>query len=192
MSPRLLNTLILASFFGALLISNLFYFWVKLGGNILKITGAAQLILIIVGVVSFMILMIKMINNPAFRARQNFYPLIVCIITLSVFSIFKIHATEESFQSNVKLRACKQAELYTARFFLREDQTFEDIRTGPAGSLNYANGNWKMSGDTVKLDYSTGNNKVIGDLFLVRENNLFSIRSGELLSTGYSVGYCRN
>lgn len=192
MRLKVLNAVILAAFFGALLISNLFYFWVKIGGSILKITASAEVFLLLAGSVAMIILIVKLVLNPLYRIRQNIYPALAVVVTFLIVWLFNLHTTEESFQSNVKTRACRQTDLFTARFFLRENKTFEDIRTGPAGSLQYSTGTWELNGDTIKLTYTRGNNAALGSSLIVQNEKLKTIRGGEIFPTGYSVGFCED
>jgi hypothetical protein len=186
-----LRILIIVSLAILILLSNLYYFLVKIGGSVFLIEGIIQLGLSI-GVITWTIILLwKMIKNPEWRGSSN-YLTILLIPSLIILSGFdSLTANENTFQSNVKIRACYEGTMNTSRLYLRENGEFEDFNIGFFAHVNYVSGLWRMESDTIVLTFKSGSNMILPDKIIIKDNMLFKAEPDSLFILPYYLGHCK-
>ena len=172
--------------------SNLYYFWVKIGGPIFIQLGIGNLILFIISLVYFIKLIRKTIKIISWRNYINYFSLISFFVSIFLLISPSYHFSADTFQSPVKIRACYEGTMNTSKVFFREDGTFEDFNIGFFAYVHYSHGTWYQDGDTLKLKFESKNRSgQLSDNLLIKDNILFNIVSDTLSSTHYYLGYCK-
>jgi hypothetical protein len=188
---RKLRLKILFGLFTLLAISNLYFFLVKIGGFVFLVQGVIQLILLIGLMIWIGKLIWGIVTNAGLRKVSNFLT-ILAIPTAALISWFDIlSADENTFQSDVKIRACYEGTMNTSTLYLRENGDFEDFNIGFFGYVNYVSGKWKMDGDTIVLTIKSGRHDVLRNKMLMKDDFLYAVGPDTTKRPYYYIGQCR-
>ena len=171
--------------------SNLLFVWIKMAGSALFWSGIIQIICFFSFLISFIILIVRIIKFKKWRNTINFFTIGFTIIIFVVLNIEQFNVNENTFQSDVIFRACREGTIDTSELFFREDGTFEDFNIGWFAYVYYTNGTWKQIGDTLFLDFEGEMSGLLGNKILIKDDYLYKIHTDTLIPTHYYLGYCK-
>ena len=173
------------------LLSNLYFFLVKIGGAVFLIKGLIQFTLFICLIVWTITLIWRIIRNLEWRKPANFLTISAIPIAIIISGFDSLTADENTFQSNVKIRACYEGTMNTSRLYLRENGAFEDFNIGFFAHVNYVSGTWEMDGDTIMLKITSGHHNLLKDRMIIKGNFLYAIEQDSIKPTFYYLGQCK-
>lgn len=182
---------ILIGIIALFLLSNLYFFLVKLGGFILLIESVIQLTIFICVIFWVIKFIWRIMRIREWRNLANVFT-VLAIPTVVILSGWEsLTADENTFQSDVKVRACYEGTVNTSRLFLRENGDFEDFNIGFFGIVKYVSGRWKMDGDTIHLTFRSGRNSQLRQRMIIKDSVLFAIEADTIQPTSYYLGHCK-
>jgi hypothetical protein len=188
---RKLRLKILFGLFALVAISNLYFFLVKIGGFVFLVQGVIQLVLLIGLMIWTVKLIWGIVVNAELRKVSNFLTLLTIPIAFVTSRVDSLTADENTFQSDVKIRACYEGTMNTSRLYLRENGDFEDFNIGFFGYVNYVSGKWKMEGDTIRLTINSGQHNVLANKMVIKDDVLYAVLPDTTRRTFYYMGRCR-
>jgi len=174
-----------------LLLSNLYYFLVKIGGFIFLIEGLIQLTIFICVTIWTSSLIWRIIRNSEWRTLLNVLTILAVPLAVIISGFDTLTADENTFQSDVKIRACYEGTMNTSRLYFRENGEFEDYNIGLFAHVSYVSGTWKMNGDTIRLTIKSGYHNILKDRIIIRDNFLYAIEQDTIKPTFYYIGRCK-
>jgi hypothetical protein len=174
-----------------LVLSNLYFFLVKMGGFVFIIESLVQLTILIFLIGWTGTLIWRIIRNPEWRKLSNFLTILAIPFSIVISGFDNLTPDENTLQSKVKIRACYEGTMNTSRLYLRENGNFEDYNIGFFAHVYYVNGTWKMSGDTILLKMKSGQHNVLKDKIIVKDNFLYVIERDTIKPTLYYLGRCK-
>lgn len=171
--------------------TNLAFYWIRLAGFSLLITGTIELLAFIVFAISTINLLIKLIRFIEWRNTRGYTLLVYSIVFLLGYfsSIFIIDS--EKFLSSVEYRACYEGTMNTSRLVFREDGTFEDINIGFFAHVRYINGTWVQKNDTLELKYENDRLEMLGDNIVFKNDKIYTVKEDSLIDSWYYSGLCK-
>jgi hypothetical protein len=174
-----------------LLLSNLYFFLIKIGGFIFLIEGLIQLTIFVCVAIWTGRLIWRIIRNSDWRKISNVLT-VLAIPTAVILSGFDtLTADENTFQSDVKIRACYEGTMNTSRLYFRENGEFEDFNIGFFAHVNYVSGTWKMDADTILLTIKSGQHNLLKDKMVIKDNYLYTVDQDTIKPTFYYLGQCK-
>lgn len=174
-----------------LLLSNLYFFLVKIGGFIFLLKGLIQLTIFICITIWTGKLIWRIIKISEWRKVSNFLTVLAIPIIVIVSGFKALTADENTFQSEVKIRACYEGTMSTSRLYLRENGEFEDFDIGFFAYVNYARGTWKMDGDTIKLTIKSGHHNLLRNKLVINDDFLYAVEEDTIKPIFYYLGQCK-
>jgi hypothetical protein len=174
-----------------ILLSNLYFFLVKIGGFIFLFEGLIQLILFICVTIWTGVLIYRIIRNEEWRRPSNFLTILAIPIVIYISGFHNLTADENTLQSKVKIRACYEGTMNTSRLYFRENGEFEDFNIGFFAHVYYISGTWKMDGDTIRLTIKSGQSNLLKDKMVVKDNLLYAVEQDTIKPTFYYLGECK-
>lgn len=182
---------ILLGLFVFFLLSNLSFFLVKVGGMILSVAGTIELITFIFVTIWFAKLISRIIKNSEWRNPANVLTVLTIPTAIILSGFYGLKADENTFQSEVKIRACYEGTMNTSTLYFRENGEFEDFNIGFFAHVNYVRGSWKMDGDTLVLTIESGQHNLLKERMIIKDNLLYAIEKGVIKPTFYHIGRCK-
>jgi hypothetical protein len=170
---------------------NLYYFWIKIGGGIFLIIGIFEIVSFILTIISIISLIIRLIKNISWRYRANYLTLGFGIVVIASLGFHQLRLGEDSFQSDVKLRACYEGTMNTSHLLFRENGTFEDYNIGWFAFVHYMNGTWRQNSDTIFLDSDNELPFSLSDTILVTDDLILNVKNDTIEPSYYYWGYCK-
>ena len=168
------------------LLSNLYFFLVKIGGAVFLVEGLIQLTLFICLIVWTITLIWRITRNSEWRRPANFLTVSAIPMVIIISGFDSLTADENTFQSDVKIRACYEG------LYFRENGEFEDFNIGFFAHVNYVSGTWKMDGDTIMLKITSGKHNLLKGRMIIKDNFLYAIEKDSIKPTFYYLGECKN
>lgn len=182
---------ILIGLLALLLLSNLYFFLVKIGGFIFLLEGLIQLTLFVSVTIWTGQLIWRIVRKSDWRGIPNFLTVLAIPTAVILSGVDSIKADENTFQSEVKIRACYEGTMNTSRLYFRENGEFEDFNIGFFAVVNYVSGTWKKDGDTISITITSGQHNVLRDKMLIKDNFLYAIEQDTIKPTFYYLGHCK-
>ncbi len=182
---------ILISLLVLLLLSNLYFFLVKIGGFIFLVEGLIQLTIFVCVIIWTVKLIWRIIRIPEWRRVSNILTILAIPTAVVISSFDSLTADENTFQSDVKIRACYEGTMNTSRLYFRENGEFEDFNIGFFAHVNYVSGTWKMNGDTILLTIKSGRHNLLKDKIMIMDNSLYTVEQDTIKPTFYYLGQCK-
>lgn len=174
-----------------LLLSNLYFFLVKVGGFIFIIDGLIRLTIFICVTIWTVMLIWRISKNPEWRNTANYLTILAIPAAIIISGIDSLSADENTFQSDVKIRACYEGTMNTSRLYLRENGEFEDYNIGFFAHVNYVSGTWGMEGDTITMTFNSGQHNLLRDRMIIKDNYLYKVEQDTIKPTPYYIGHCK-
>jgi hypothetical protein len=132
-----------------------------------------------------------MIRDSAWRKVSNFLTVLAIPIAVIISGFDTLTADENTFQSDVKIRACYEGTMNTSRLYFRENGEFEDFNIGFFAHVNYVSGTWKMDADTILLTIKSGQHNLLKDKMIIKDNFLYTVEPDTIKPTFYYLGQCK-
>jgi hypothetical protein len=173
------------------LTANLYYFWIRIAGGILILTGLVELACFLTVVIGTTILTVRILRRSDWRNLKNYLTIGVAVLVIIALNIRQLEPNEDTFQSPVKMRACYEGTMNTSHLYFRENGTFEDFNIGWFAFVHYSNGTWKQDGDTLLLKFKGEKNRLLDEKIIIKDYNLYKLQSDTLAPTHYYLGYCK-
>jgi hypothetical protein len=173
------------------LTANLYYFWIKVAGGILILTGLIELACFLTVVIGTTILTVRIIRRSDWRNFKNYITIGVTVLVIIALNIRQLEPNEDTFQSPVKMRACYEGTMNTSHLYFRENGSFEDFNIGWFAFVHYSNGTWKQDGDTLFLNFKGEKSRLLGEKIIIKDDILYKIQRDTLIPTHYFFGYCK-
>jgi hypothetical protein len=133
----------------------------------------------------------RVIRNSEWRGVSNILTILAIPTAVVISSFDSLTADENTFQSDVKIRACYEGTMNTSRLYFRENGEFEDFNIGFFAHVNYVSGTWKMNGDTILLTIKSGKHKLLNDKIMIMDNSLYTVEQDTVKPTFYYLGQCK-
>ena len=185
-----LRVQILFGLFVLSLLSNLYFFLVKIGGFIFLLEGLIQLTIFICLTIWIVTLVWRVMRNSAWRRLSNFLTILSIPVAVVISAFDSFNADENTFQSDVKIRACYEGTMNTSRLYFRENGDFEDFNIGFFAYVNYVSGTWRREGDTLLLTIKSGQHNLLKDKMMIKNNFLYAVDQDTIKPTFYYLGQC--
>lgn len=132
-----------------------------------------------------------MIRDADWRKISNFLTVLAIPTAFILSSIDTLAADENTFQSEIKIRACYEGTMSTSRLYFRENGEFEDFNVGFFAHVNYVSGTWKIHADTIHLTIKSGQHNLLKDKMIIKDNYLYSVEQDTIKPTFYYLGQCK-
>jgi hypothetical protein len=157
--------------------------------NLLFYLGIATLFFWIL--TKIIIEIIRIIKKRKELSISTFLPLIILTIAFldGTFNPLKIDL--EKIYGKTVFRAFYEGTQNQATFKLRESGKFDIHWTGVFFYDEFFTGNYKMIGDTILMDFNTEIPRILGDTLIIKDENLYRLKSDTLISTYFYLGYCK-
>ena len=134
---------------------------------------------------------IQIIKRRKELSCKTFMPILVLIIgiALGTYNPFKIDL--DSVYGKTVFRACYEGTQNQATFKLRDSGKFDIHSTGVFFSNNFYTGKYSMKGDTILMDFDTEIPVMLSDTLIIKEGNLYRLKSDTLIKTHFYLGDCK-
>lgn len=182
---------ILAGVIVLLLLSNLYFFLIKIGGFIFLLEGLVQLTICACLTIWIGTLIWRMIKKSEWRKISNVFTVLTVPTAVIISGFDSLTADENTFQSNVMIRACYEGTMNTSRLYFRENGEFEEFNIGFFAHVNYVSGTWKMNKDTILLTVKSGQHNLLKDKMILKDNYFYAIDRDTIKPTFYYLGQCK-
>ncbi|MEJ0032839.1 MAG: hypothetical protein WDO15_21835 [Bacteroidota bacterium] len=170
-------------------LSNLHFYWTRIGGWVISAVVTFRLLLFAVVAVAVFILFMRMYTKKEWRSRANYGTMAVFVLWLFIRTSW---VTEDSFQAPAKLKACYEGTMNSERFILRQDGTFEEYNVGFAAYVHYWSGTWKMSGDTIHLSFERTNEIKRESTWIIKPDSmLYPVHGDSVGRAFFYLGDCK-
>jgi hypothetical protein len=189
---RRLRLIILIPVVILILDTNLFYYWIKLAGWTLFVTGLVSLICYVTIIIGTIVLIIRLIRWNELRNIYNYSTILGLagiIVLLSIFPLFKVN--KNTFQSPVKIKACYEGTMNTSHLYLRENGEFENFSIGWFAFVHYYKGTWRQHEDTLTMNYEKEKPNLLSEKMIIYNGYLYNIHEDTLITTNYYIGDCK-
>lgn len=173
------------------LLSNLYFFLVKIGGFIFLVEGLIQLTIFICVTIWTVKLIWRIIRDSEWRKVSNILTVLAIPTAIVISGFDSITADENTFQSDIKIRACYEGTMNSSRLYFRENGEFEDFNIGFFAHVNYVSGTWKINGDTIQLSIKRGKHNLLKDKMMIKDNLLYIVEQDTIKPTLYYLGQCK-
>lgn len=97
----------------------------------------------------------------------------------------------EKIYGKTVFRACYEGTQNQATLKLRESGKFDIHWTGVFFYDEFFTGNYTKNGDTILMNFDNEIPKMLGDTLIVKNENLYRLKSDSLISTHFYLGYCK-
>lgn len=174
-----------------LILSSLSFYWFKLAGFSLMITGSIEFLTFLFFAISVITLVIRLVRHAVWRNRKNYLLLIYSLFFLAGYFSSTFVINVEQFLSPVKYRACYEGTMNTSRLVFRKDGTFEDYNIGFFAYARSITGTWTQKSDTLELIYDDKKLDMLGEKLLIKHDTIYSIRADTISSSWYYMGDCK-
>mgnify|MGYP001213545107 CR=1 FL=1 len=174
-----------------LLLSNLYFFLIRIGGFIFLLEGLIQLTIFVCVAIWAGKLIFRMIKDSDWRKTSNVLTVLAIPTAVIISGFDTLTVDENTFQSDVKIRACYEGTMNTSRLYLRENGEFEDFDIGFFAHVNYVKGTWRMDGDTILLTIKSGQHNLLNDKMIIKDNFLYAVEHETVKSASYYLGRCK-
>ena len=121
---------IITSLIILVIIRNLYFFMVKVGGFIFLLEGLVQLTLFIFISIWTVKIIWRIIKIPEWRKPNNYLTILIIPVVIAISGFESLSVDENTLQSDVKIGACYEGTMNASRFYLRENGEFEDFNIG--------------------------------------------------------------
>jgi hypothetical protein len=173
------------------LLSNIYFFLIKIGGLVFLIEGLIQLTLFLGLTIWTVTLVWRIVRNSEWRRLANYLTITAIPFVIIASGFDFLTANENTLQSDVRIRACYEGTMNTSRLYLRENGEFEDFNIGFFAYVNYVCGTWRMNGDTIHLTITSGHHNLLKQRMIIKDNFLYAIEQDTLKPTFYYLGQCK-
>lgn len=188
MNQRLLGSIAIISFVILILTKNLYYQWIKIGGNIFLITGLVEFISVSLFAIFTFLIFLNLYLYKEWRTKTNVLIAFLLIALLLSLNIGGIQMNENTFQSPIKIKARYEGTMNTSRLFLRENGTFEDFNIGWFAYVHYYEGTWKQNKDTLFLRFKNNQKpNLLDNVLIVKGDNIYKIQADTLVPIYYYI-----
>jgi hypothetical protein len=172
-------------------LSSLYFFLIKIGGFIFLLQGLIQLLISVCVTIWTVKLILRIVRNSEWRSLSNILTVLAIPAVVVVSRFDSLSVDENTFQSDVKIRACYEGTMNTSRLYLRENGKFEDFNIGFFAHVNYVSGTWKMDGDTILLNITSGQHNRLKSKMVIKDNSLYAVDKGIMEPASYYLGQCK-
>ena len=134
---------------------------------------------------------IRIIKKRKELSIRVFMPILVLTIgiALGMYNPFKIDL--DSVYGKTVFLACYEGTQNQATFKLRDSGKFDIHSTGVFFSDNFYTGKYSMKGDTILMDFDTEIPVMLSDTLIIKEGNLYRLKSDTLIKTHFYLGDCK-
>ena len=187
-NQKTLRIAIIAQAVLTLILPNLRYFIIKLGGYWSTLSILSGLIFFIGLSVGIILLIVRIIKYKQWRQKSNYFTLAIALFFLCIYILpFRI-ADGSTFQSTLKIKA----QYDTSMVGFRENGKFEVFSIGRWGYIHYSSGIYKQKNDSLfldftQLDFTQEEKFILGDTLIIRDSILYKVQNDILISTHYCL-----
>jgi hypothetical protein len=169
------------------LISNLDYFLIKMSVGVSLFIGYIGIFCLLTLITTILILIYKIIKLTEWRNFKNYLTILITGLIITSLNIRLLRADENTLQSPVKLKACREEGNNYSILYLRENGTFENFI---CGSLYY-HGTWIQYKDSILLKFVGDKPWWFEGKIIIKDNILFCLHGDTLVDTHYYLGDCK-